>query len=350
MRVSELSFLRDHWYAVARIEDLVDGRPRPVRLLGDDYVLWVPAGAPPVLTQPYCPHRGAGLVAAATSGDRLVCPYHGWAFAPSGACTHIPQLEPGTPVPPKARLSTWPVVARYGLYWACVGTPVAPGPPAWHEADELGWRVRVDFFEPWAASALRIVDNNLDQSHPAFVHRGTFGDPTRPLVPRYDIEPTTHGFRASIVHEVGGVGPQMGIADETRRFERRSEVELLGPLTTRIRLSYGGAPPDYCFYGSATPLDDTSAVYVRVSALAGSEDEQPYELFWHYSRRVTEEDRAVLETTSPDFPLDPTAEVHLRCDRTTLELRRRLARLATGCQSGKLARPSTSVTGSPLPS
>jgi nitrite reductase/ring-hydroxylating ferredoxin subunit len=344
MYAHEMSFLRDHWYAVARVTDVADGRPRAVRLFGQDYVLWVPGAGPPALTQPYCPHRGAHLSAAGVKGDRLVCVYHGWEFVASGACAHIPQLEPGTPLPPKARLRTWPVVERYGLYWACVGTPAEPGPPGWYEADVLGWRVNVDFFEPWAAAALRIVDNNIDQSHPAFVHQGTFGDPSRPLVPRYDIEHTAAGFKARIVHEVKGVGPQMGIADEARRFERVTEVELLGPLTTRILLAYGGSPPDYCFYGSATPVDDQHSIYVRISALAGDEPEQPYDMFWAFSRRVTVEDQVVLETTDGDFPLDVTEEVHLRCDKTTLEYRRYLGRLA---RAAAPSAPSATAPGGP---
>ena len=330
MHISELPFLRDHWYAVAKVDDAKGGPPRPVRLFGEDYVLWVTAHGEPVLTEPYCPHRGAHLKAASIDGDRLVCIYHGWQFTPSGSCAVVPQLEAGVPVPPKAKLATWPVVERYGLYWTCVGTPATPGPPGWHEADELGWRVQVDFFEPWACCALRIIDNNIDQAHPAFVHQGTFGDPTNPLIPRYEVERTTDGFKADIVHEVKGVGPQMGITDEAARFSRMTEVELLAPLHSRILLAYGGSPSDYCFYGSATPVDDTHAMYVRVSALAGEESEQPYDMFRAYSRRVTNEDRVVLETTNPDFPVDITSEVHLRCDRTTLEYRRLLGRLLKG--------------------
>jgi phenylpropionate dioxygenase-like ring-hydroxylating dioxygenase large terminal subunit len=338
MHVSEMTFLRDHWYAVAKVEDMANGAPRPVRLFGQEYVLWAPAGGDAVVTQPYCPHRGAHLSAAGVRGDRLICRYHGWEYTPSGACAHIPQLEPSTPIPPKAKLDTWPVVVRYGLLWTCVGTPTEPGPPAWFEADQLGWRVQVDFFEPWAVSALRVVDNNIDQSHPAFVHQGTFGDPSQPQVPRYQVEPTAAGFKANIIHEVKGVGPQMGIADESKRFSRMTEVELLGPLATRILLAYGGSPPDYCFYGSATPLDDNHSMYVRCSALAGNEEDQPYDMFRAFSRRVTEEDRVVLDTTHADFPIDITSEVHLRCDRTTIEYRRYLGRLAT---------PTVALSGEP---
>jgi len=302
MRVSQIPALRDQWYALARVEDAHAGAPLAVRLFGQDYTLWAPVAGPPVLTEAWCPHRGARLSAASIRGDRLVCCYHGWEYAPSGACVHVPQLEAGLPIPPKARTRTWPVVERYGLCWACVGEPATDGPPPWPEADELGWRVQVDFFEPWAASTLRILDNNLDISHPAFVHQGTFGDPTRPQVAPYELVRTATGFRAQVPQDVGGVGPQIGEADEGRRFERTQDTELLGPVQTRIRLSYGGSAPDYAFYGSATPLDDEHSMYVRVSALAGTEAEQPYDMFWAFSRRVTVEDKVVLEQTSPDFP------------------------------------------------
>ncbi|MHB8191574.1 MAG: Rieske 2Fe-2S domain-containing protein [Ferrimicrobium sp.] len=327
MYVTQLPALRDYWYAVARTQDPT---PRSVRLFGQDYVLWQGESGEVVLTQPFCPHRGADLATASVTTDQLVCPYHGWQFGLDGRCTAIPQLDPGVPIPPKAKLSTWPVIERYGLLWTCIGEPAVPGPPAWFEADELQWEIHVDFFESWETSAFRIIDNNLDQSHPAFVHQGTFGDPTRPLVPKYELHRTTMGFRSRIPQYVGGVGPQMGIEDERQAFTRIQEAELLGPLHTRIRLEYGGDPPDYCFYSTATPIDDTHSIYIRCSALAGGAEQQPYDLFHSYSRRVVDEDRIVLESTHADFPIDITTEVHLRCDLTTLEYRRTLGRLERG--------------------
>jgi phenylpropionate dioxygenase-like ring-hydroxylating dioxygenase large terminal subunit len=324
MKVSEIGFLKDLWYAVARIDD-VRARPTTVRLFGEEFVLWAPAEGAAVMCAPICPHRGAHLSAATVRGATLQCCYHGWQFDSSGACVHIPQLEPGIPVPSKARVRTYPVVERYGLCWACIGEPVSDGPPPWFEADELGWRVQVDFFEPWAAGTLRIVDNNIDQAHPAFVHQGTFGDPNNALVPNYDVIETPTGFLARVSHVVRGAGPQMGIDDEALAFERVTEVELLDAVHTRILLSYSELAPDYCFYGSATPIDDEHSMYVRVSALAGDEASQPYAMFHEFSRRVTLEDKVVLETTPGDFPLDVTAEVHLRCDKTTLAYRRYLA-------------------------
>ena len=42
---------------------------------------------------------------------------------------------------------------------------------------------------------------------------------------------------------------------------------------------------------------------------------------------VQAEDRRILDGTAPDFPLEPTGEVHIRIDRLTLEYRRYLAEL-----------------------
>lgn len=327
MRISQLQVLRDEWYAVGQVGSPGTAWSESVRLFGDEYVLFVASNGSAGLIQPRCPHRGAHLAAAEILGETLQCCYHGWQFDSAGRCVVIPQLDEGLPVPPKAHLSSWPVVERYGLYWSCIGEPSSDGPPSWYEADTLGWRVNVDFFEAWETCALRIIDNNIDQAHPAFVHQQTFGDPTRPQVPRYDLEKTARGFKAEVRHAVAGVGPQMGITDESLTFERLTDVELLSPVHTRILLAYDGQAPDYCFYGSATPMDDSHSMYVRISALMGSPEEQPYEMFWDFSRRVTVEDRVVLETTSPDFPIGVTNEVHLRCDKTTLEYRRLLGRL-----------------------
>lgn len=323
-----MPFLRDHWYPIAEAAKV--HQPQAVRLFGEDYVLW-PVDGGFAMSEPFCPHRSAHLAAGWVDGGQLVCPYHGWRFDGRGACTHIPQLDPSLPTPPRAQLRTYPVVVRYGMVWACVGEPVSDGPPRWpegDEADERGWRVYVDFFGPWNVAATRIIDNNLDSSHIAYVHASTFGDPEDARLPALSVAPhESGGFRSRMTSCPPGIGVQLGVTDdESLRFERVTETDLLAPLLTRTRQFYNGAGPDYCFFSSATPIDDTTSIYMRLTALSGSEEEQPWDRFHAFAERVKYEDRVVLETTLPDFPLDITSEVHLRCDKVTLEYRRYLAR------------------------
>lgn len=331
MLVSEIGFLRDHWYPVA--EAAAVSAPTSVRLFGEEYVLW-PTGDGFSLADPFCPHRSAHLAGGWVDGDQLVCPYHGWRFGGDGRCTHIPQMDIDLPTPPRATLRTYPALVRYQMVWVCVGSPVTSEPPVWREAmDHPEWRFHVEFFERWKVAAPRIIDNNLDASHVAYVHRSTFGDPDDAHLPPIALEPTAGGFVSRLHVEQKGVGQQNGAAvgDEVRRFERVTEIELLAPLVTRTRLYYGGAAHDYCFFGAATPVDDEHSLYMRLTALAGPEDEQPWASFTAFGHRVKEEDRVVLESTVPDFPVDVTSEVHLRSDKVTLEYRRYLqGRLVSG--------------------
>lgn len=326
MRVSELAFLQDHWYPVAEIAAVTG--PTNVRLLGADYVLWPSGDDTFALADPFCPHRSAHLGGGWVDGGDIVCPYHGWRFDGTGHCSFIPQMDEGLPVPPRAALRTYPALARYGMVWVCVGAhPVSDEPPVWREAvDHPEWRFHVEFFEPWRVAAPRIIDNNLDASHVAYVHRSTFGDPDDALLPVPALEPTpTGGFVARLGTVQKGVGVQNGgSGDEATRFDRVTETELLAPLVTRTRLRYGGAAHDYCFFGAATPVDDDRSLYLRLTALAGPEAEQPWAAFHAFGTRVKEEDRVVLESTVPDFPVDVTSEVHLKSDKVTLEYRRYL--------------------------
>jgi phenylpropionate dioxygenase-like ring-hydroxylating dioxygenase large terminal subunit len=329
-----MQFLRDHWYPIAVAAELET--PKAVRLLSTDLVVWPAGEAGPVTSEPFCPHRSAHLAQGWLHDGELVCPYHGWRFGADGRCTHVPQMEDHLPVPTAAKLVTYPTVERYGLIWTCLGqSPVDDKPPRWEEAEEHpDWRFRVEFFETWRAAAPRIIDNNLDQSHVAYVHRDTFGDPDDSLLPDHEIVSTPTGFATRMTMEHRGVAAQSGAtSDEAIRLERTTEVELVAPLVSRTRLHYGGANPDYCFFSPICPIDDDHSVYVRLTALAGDEAVQPWSIFHAFGTRVKDEDRRVLETTSRDFPVDVTTEVHLRSDRLTLEYRRHLRALSEESRS-----------------
>ncbi len=283
MLVSDLPFLQDHWYPVARLDEL--DKPTRVRLFGRPY-----------LAEPTDDGEG-----------RVLAPDPDW-----------------------KRPRSLPSYAKYGLLWTCVGDPASDAPPVWPEADDAaasGWRVMTEFFEVWNCSALRIIDNNLDNSHVAFVHKTTFGDPADARVARPDVHKQDDGyFHATLRSAQRGLGVQLGLtADEEERFSRTSTTRLLAPLTTTVRMRFAESGLDYSFYGVATPVDDRHSIYVRLSALEGPEGMQPWEPFHAFGTRVKEEDRVILESTIPDFPVDTTTEVHLRCDTATLAYRRTLS-------------------------
>ncbi len=332
MRISEMTFLRDHWFMVLPSQQLGEERPARVRIFGEDWALWRDLDGRPCAVPNRCAHRAGSLSDGWVEGGCVVCPYHGWQYEKSGRCTLIPHLDSNLPIPSKARVGAAQTAESYGMVWMCVGTPSGP-PPRWPEGEDPSFRLYVEFFEERPVNALRVIDNAIDLSHVTFVHRGTFADPGKLVIPPLpNVETTPSGFIGRFVYDIPGVGAQLGVeAPANARFERMTEIEVLAPSVVRTRFHFADFPDgsrDYCFFSSVLPVDDEHAIYTRLTGLGGDEGDRPFAKFQEFSVRVQEEDATVLAGTTKDFPIDPTEEVHLKIDRLGLEYRRYLSRLA----------------------
>jgi phenylpropionate dioxygenase-like ring-hydroxylating dioxygenase large terminal subunit len=331
--ITDMTFLRDHWYPVLRADDLAD-TPVRVDLLGERWVLWRDAEGSPRLAPDRCPHRGGSLSRGWTDGGNITCPYHGWQYAADGRCVSIPYLDAGTPIPTKARLGLRHAQEAYGLIWGCVGDPDGPV-PAWVEAEDDTFDIHVEFFETTPTNALRMVDNALDLSHITFVHQSTFGVPGELIIPPLpDVSSTPTGFVGRFTIDIPGVAEQLGIdAEAGTKFERLTEIEILSPVIVRTRFRFSEYPDgsrDYAFFMAATPIDDDTCIYVRVTALSKLDTERDWDQFHDFSKRVLDEDIVILEHTPGDFSPNVVDEVHIRPDRLTVEYRRHLATLMGG--------------------
>jgi len=80
--------LRNFWYVVARSEDL-ETKPKAIKCLGEDLVLWRDSNGKPHLFHDVCPHRGARLSLGQTHGSILQCWYHGVQLDTEGKCRLI---------------------------------------------------------------------------------------------------------------------------------------------------------------------------------------------------------------------------------------------------------------------
>jgi phenylpropionate dioxygenase-like ring-hydroxylating dioxygenase large terminal subunit len=334
--ISEMTFLRDHWYPVLRSEDLAES-PVEVELFAQKWVLWRSSDGSARIAPTRCPHRGGSLAKGWIDNGNLTCPYHGWQYAADGPCVGIPYLDEGAPIPSRARLDVRHTQEAYGLVWACVGEPEGPV-PAWIEAEDDTFELHVEFFETSPANALRMVDNALDLSHITFVHQSTFGIPGELIIPPLpDVSPTAAGFLGRFTIEIPGVAEQIGLdAAEGTKFERKTEIEILSPVIVRTRFRFTEYPDgsrDYGFFMAATPVNDTTCLYVRVTALSRADTERDWDQFHAFSKRVLDEDIVILQHTPGDFSPNVLDEVHIRPDRLTVEYRRHLAALMAGARS-----------------
>ena len=94
--------LKNFWYAV-EFADRVSAKPVRVTVLGQHLALYRTPEGRAVALSDLCVHRGAALSGGTVKGDRIVCPYHGWEYAPGGQCMKIPANPPERAIPRKAR-------------------------------------------------------------------------------------------------------------------------------------------------------------------------------------------------------------------------------------------------------
>src|SRR5271165_3035277 len=75
--------LRNFWYAALPAAELDEG-PKPLRILGQDIVLFLDAVGEPAAHEDRCCHRTAKLSKGWINNGHIVCGYHGWEYDRSG--------------------------------------------------------------------------------------------------------------------------------------------------------------------------------------------------------------------------------------------------------------------------
>ena len=110
------------WLPAVASADLPDGVVLPFRLFDEPLALWRSRSGHVSACADRCPHRGMRLSQGFVRGETLRCIYHGWSYAGSGACRHIP-AHPGLVPPDAIRVRTWRVAETGGLVWVASGDP-----------------------------------------------------------------------------------------------------------------------------------------------------------------------------------------------------------------------------------
>jgi phenylpropionate dioxygenase-like ring-hydroxylating dioxygenase large terminal subunit len=315
--------MRTQWYVVADAAD-VDDAPLGVTLLGETFVLWRGRDGEVSAAPDRCPHREAPLSLGAVTDGRLVCPYHAWTFAGDGVCVEVPSSRPGATIPPAADLRLAAVRERYGLVWICPGTPTGEPPKIPQDRDPSFRRVTAGI-ETWRTSATRMVDNFCDVAHFPYVHAGTIGPDTDPIVAPIHVEALDADFT--------GYGYTVDVLDERgNEVRQRMSTGFHLPFVVRSDTVYETGPRaghDRVLLLCATPIDDVTSLFTFVS-WRNHDHELPVEEFLAFDRAIGAEDRAMLERIGGVLALDQAATVSVRSDRLSVEWRRRFAALLAG--------------------
>ena len=186
--------LRRYWHPVAAVGELDDNPVKPVRLMGEDLVLFkiAPngggangggdradgggyAGASGAggygLLERHCPHRRADLSYGWTEEGGLRCSYHGWLFDAEGRCIEQPFeriAHPDGAFKDKIQARAHQAQAKAGLVWAYIGPAPAPELWDWDRYYDRGYKQVV--FSDVPCNWLQCQENSIDPVHFEWLH------------------------------------------------------------------------------------------------------------------------------------------------------------------------------------
>jgi 5,5'-dehydrodivanillate O-demethylase oxygenase subunit len=200
--------LRRYWQPVAGASEFASTPIKPLRLMGEDLVLYKDLGGRYGLVDRHCPHRRADLSYGWVEATGIRCSYHGWLMDETGRCVEQPYEDVANPSQrAKDRCATkaYPVRELAGLLWAYLGPPPAPELPVWEPFTwPNGFReiVLADIPCNW----FQCQENSIDPVHFEWMHdnwslRLRGADDAAPKHLKIRFEEFEHGFIYKRVRE-----------------------------------------------------------------------------------------------------------------------------------------------------
>ena len=163
--------LRRYWQPVALVDEMQGSRPvKPVRLMGENFVLFRDDKNRYGLIERQCAHRGADLAYGRLEDGGLRCSFHGWLFDVAGQCIETPAEPQGSRLCEHIRLRSCSVVEKSGVLFAYLGEGAAPAFPDFDCFVAPG-EYTFAFKGYWDCNWLQALEVGIDPAHASWLHR-----------------------------------------------------------------------------------------------------------------------------------------------------------------------------------
>ncbi|HEY6257105.1 MAG TPA: Rieske 2Fe-2S domain-containing protein [Xanthobacteraceae bacterium] len=310
------ALMRCYWHPVALAEELPPGgAPLPVKILGEELVLFRDERGRLGLLGLYCSHRCADLSYGRIEDGGLRCLYHGWLYDIDGRCLEQPAEPPESRYKDEIRHLAYPVIERAGLLLAYMGKGAPPLLPSYEFLDATPEHrfLQKTFME---CNYLQALEGDLDPAHLSYLHRSLHHRPPGPKDarsvpgsrkasaaflradrrPALKAEPTDYGVRNCAIRN----------AEDGHRHVRINNFLMPNKVAN---VGSEGRVGEGCTVHWRVPIDDESHVrfdffFNRVRPIARERYEQEFasEVIDHRHRRNKRnrylQDRELMKTTN----------------------------------------------------
>ena len=175
--------IKNQWYAVLSSHEIKKNKITAARRFGEELVFFRDKDGKAACVSSLCAHRGASLACGCVRDGNVQCPFHGIEYAADGSCVFIPsegRVSAGDHG--RFRLKHYAVREIGGIVFAWYGDAEPAGEP---EVFDLITDPAFSYDhinDEWGVHYSRVIENQLDVSHLAFVHYNTIGRGNRTLV------------------------------------------------------------------------------------------------------------------------------------------------------------------------
>ena len=229
--------MRRYWQPAALVDELSGNRPvKPVRLFGEDLVIFKDEKGHYGLLGRRCPHRGTDLAYGRLEDGGLRCAFHGWLFDVHGKCLETPAEPDDSNLCANVRQKSYPVVEKSGILFAYLGPAEPPAFPHFDcfvapESHTFAFKGMIE------CNWLQSLEVGIDPVHTSFLHRffededpsqaygklfrDTSRDSDMPMSrimreftrPRIEVEPTEFGFRLVTLRQISDASTHVRVTN-----------------------------------------------------------------------------------------------------------------------------------------
>lgn len=229
--------MRQYWQPAALVDELKGNRPiKPVRLFGEDLVIFKDDTGRYGLVGRHCPHRGTDLAFGRLENGGLRCAFHGWLFDVNGKCLETPAEPDNSNLCANIKQKAYPVVEKSGILFAYLGEGEPPAFPHFDcfvapDSHTFAFKGMID------CNWLQSLEVGIDPVHTSFLHRffhdedptqsygKMFRDHTKdadmPMTqimrevtrPRIEVDETDYGFRIVTLRQISDASTHVRVTN-----------------------------------------------------------------------------------------------------------------------------------------
>ncbi len=168
--------ISNQWYAVLSSDEVKAGRVVAARRFSEDLVFFRGEHEELGCVTSLCAHRGASLAKGCVKEGNIQCPFHGIEYAVDGRCVHVPSEGRASKLDfSRFNLKNYPVREIGGIVfiWYGEGEPTSE-PDVFDVITDPSYAYD-HINDTWNVQYSRVIENQLDVSHLAFIHHNTIG-------------------------------------------------------------------------------------------------------------------------------------------------------------------------------